>query len=145
MTWTYTMKFDGTVRRDEVRLLVQDTTETEPLVQDEEIDYFLSNSGGNVRMAALSVARVIHAKFTKRVDKEVGDLRNFWSQRAKNYMDVVSRLEREIALVCAPYAGGISEDDKDNQEDDTDRVPPKFTKDMQQNTTVPIIDITRRE
>lgn len=112
--------------RDAVRLLVGDTDSDDPQLVDGEVDYFLSSTGA-VRPAALAAARAILAKYARKVDQSVGDLRYAYSQRRAAYEALVGRLERDAAVKGAvPYAGGISQSDKETDQDDSDRVQPAF-------------------
>ena len=129
MTWTY----DGDPsanEKDEVRFLVGDTDSTDQLVSDEEIAYAIAEES-NALLAAAKVAKAIMAKFARLVDKSVGDLKLNFSQRMTHYKDLIDQLtERGTASAGIPYSGGISITDKDNREDDTDRVDPTFKRDL---------------
>lgn len=131
MTWTY--GGDPTANnRDEVRFLVGDTDTGDQLITDEEIAYAVAEAHTN-RGAAALIARAVAAKFARRADKSVGDLRISYSQQHKHYLELAGRLESETAFEITPYAGGISKDDKETQEEDTDRVEPSFAVGMHDN------------
>jgi len=51
MGWTYTKRPDRSAR-DALRLMIGDTNASDPLLSDEEADYYLGNSGENVVLAA---------------------------------------------------------------------------------------------
>jgi hypothetical protein len=51
MGWTYTKRPARSVR-DALRLMIGDTNAGDPLLSDEEADYYLGNSGENVVLAA---------------------------------------------------------------------------------------------
>lgn len=120
MSWTYS-NAPATVARDAVRLLVGDTDSTDQLVSDEEITWAVAQ--GPTTLAAARIAEVIAGRFSRRADKEVGDLSLRASQKAKAYLVLAQRLQVRANLVAGvPYAGGISVSDKQDQEDDTDRV-----------------------
>ena len=77
MTWTY----DGDPTQDrtaEVRFLVGDTDQTDPLVQDEEIEFVLTQyvpvEGSPAWLAAAHVADGIAAKFARKADRSLGSL-----------------------------------------------------------------------
>ena len=127
MAWTYTSDPED-VDRDAVRLLIGDTDTTDQQLQDAELDWFLSDEG-SVSGAAIAAARAIQARYARMVDKAVGDLRLSYSQRADHYADLATRLERRRAQrTGVPFAGGISQAQKDTVEADTDRVEPYFTR-----------------
>lgn len=122
--WTYSGN-PASSPKDQVRFLVGDTDETDQLLQDEEIEWLISDRGSALA-AAVAAAEAIAAKFARQVDKAVGDLRLSLSQKAQGYAARAAELRLRLATGAAPYAGGISASDKEAQELDTDRVPPAF-------------------
>lgn len=94
MTWTYTGPADSA--KDEVRFLLGDTVEADPLLSDEEIAYLLSGSGDDVYGAAIAGARQVATQFARlATSKSVGDMSLSYSDRARAFEDVASRLERQ--------------------------------------------------
>lgn len=132
MSWSYTGN-PATDNRDAVRFLVQDTTEPVApavgLVQDEEIDWALTQQT-NLYLAAALVARAIGAKFSAKASvKQVGDLRIEHTETAKRYFALADQLTAQAGTVgrlAAPYFGGISYADKQIDETNSDRVLPAF-------------------
>ena len=128
MTWTYSGDPSST-SRDEVRFLVGDTDTSDQQVTDEEIAWALSENSSNAYMAASVIAHAISAKFSRKADKAVGDLRLSYSQLSKQYADLGTRLRSQGALRgVQPYSGGISKADKQTQNDDDDYDKPFFTR-----------------
>jgi hypothetical protein len=116
---------------DMVRFLVGDTNTTDQQITDEEIAWLLTEES-TVYLAAAAAARAIGAKYARQVDKAVGDLRLSASQRAAHYRDLAATLTRRAQIAGAvPFAGGISAASKQTLNDDTDRVRPAFSRDMQ--------------
>src|SRR5690606_25432890 len=129
VTWTYSGDPSST-DRDAVRFLIGDTDTDDPQVSDEEIDYLLT-SHGSVNAAALGAARAILARYSRLVDKSVGDLRLSYSQRVSGYKTLVASLQQRVAMaVATPFAGGLSKSQKESVEDDSDRVEPAFERDQ---------------
>lgn len=130
MTWIYDPDQIETNAKDQVRFLVGDVVESEPLVQDEEIYFALSQHKQNIHMAAAMVCDSIAAQFSRLVDSTTGDLMDSYSQRAKAYAERAQRLREEgrhKALVAAkPFAGGIATSDKQQNEQNPNRVKPFF-------------------
>lgn len=123
MTWTYSGDPSAT-NRDAVRFLIGDTDNTSQLVTDEEIAYMLTQEG-STSSAAARVCRSLAAKYARFMDQSVGDLNISYSQRFKQFSEMASKLESDASSrVGIPYAGGISQSDKDSRESDTDRVLP---------------------
>lgn len=132
MTWTYSSNPSAS-DLDEVRFLVGDTDTTSQLVTNEEITYAVAEEGDNLSAAA-RVAKAIAAKFARKVDRTVGDLRISYSQRQKHYMDLAAELKARSDIgAAAPYAGGLSIAEKESVRENTDRVRPSFTKGMHDN------------
>lgn len=126
MTWTYDSTLTAT--KDQVRLLVGDTDVNEPLLQDEEIAFLLTENG-TMRYAAVEAANAIAGLFARKADKEVGHLKLQASQKYKQYLALAVRLRRRAVVASVvPYAGGQTESDKDVNRDNTDIVPPFFTR-----------------
>lgn len=123
MTWTYSGDPSST-SRDAVRFLIGDTDNTSQLVTDEEIAYMLTQEG-STSSAAARVCRSLAAKYARFMDQSVGDLNISYSQRFSQFSEMAAKLESDASSrVGIPYAGGISQTDKDSRESDTDRVLP---------------------
>lgn len=121
--WTYSGDPSST-SRDAVRFLIGDTDNTSQLVTDEEIAYMLTQEG-STSSAAARVCRSLAAKYARFMDQSVGDLNISYSQRFKQFSEMAAKLESDASSrVGIPYAGGISQSDKDSRESDTDRVLP---------------------
>ena len=121
MTWTYSGNPSGT-NRDAIRFLIGDTDNTDQLTSDEEIAYALAEEG-SVYIAAARVCRSLAAKYARSPDQSIGDLSISYSQRYKQFTELANKLEAS-ARVGIPYAGGISQADKDAVTSDTDRIQP---------------------
>lgn len=129
-TWSYDPSLAA--NKDIVRFMIGDTDSDDPQMYDEEIAFLLSAYTTPIR-AAVSAARALLAKYARQVDRVVGPLRIYSSQRVTAYRDLLAALEAQALgeATITPYAGGISIADKIANEDDTDRVPPAFTRNMQ--------------
>ena len=133
MTWSYlTPSSSGGTNKDIVRLIVGDTDSGDQLISDEEISYALF-SEGSAHSAAAFIAEALAAQYSRAVSKAVGQLRISAEQKYEHYMILADRLRRRDAVFALPYAGGISETNKDTREDDTDLVEPAFKRGMLDN------------
>jgi hypothetical protein len=92
MTWSYDPTAEDNISR--VRLLIGDTVQTSPQLQDEEIEFFLSQSNDSPNSAAVMAARSLIARYSRMVDKTIGPLSISYSQRVKGYQELVSQLLR---------------------------------------------------
>jgi hypothetical protein len=129
--WSYTGD-PASSAKDSVRFHVGDVIKDDPQVNDEEIEYLLGDEGGNVLRAAARVAETIAAKYARQVDKTVGGLSLSAGRRQEKYSQLAqklwSRARSTGSGLAAPYAGGISQSDKDTNAADTDRTQPAFTR-----------------
>lgn len=145
MTWTYTGDPNDSAR-DAIRFLVGDTDSTDQLITDEEIAWVNSEVSGSATAtthlyrAAARTAHAIAAKFTRLADQQIGDLRVTMSQKAaaaRALAESLTEIAATDSAVPIPYAGGVSVDDKDTRDQDTDRVDPFFVTAQFANTTDP--------
>lgn len=76
----------------------------------------------------------IAAKFSRRVNEAVGQVRMDFSQAAKAYREMALDLRRRLAVEdMTPFAGGILIAQKIAQQRNKALVPPDFTRRMMQN------------
>ena len=123
MTFSYNTRAPESSARSYIRLILGDTSSGNTMLQDEEIDAFLSLEGGR-DIAASHAADAIGATFARRVDRTIGKLKISMAQASNHYFALGERLRFKAASRAAPYAGGISQSDKRDVEADTDRVTP---------------------
>ena len=135
MSWSYNPSLLASSAKDAVRLLIGDVVSCDPQMQDEEIAYFVS-SRGTLYGAAAECCRSMAAKFSRSVDQQAGTTKLAYSQMAKAYTVKAIEFETKATLSGAalPYSGGISLNDKEMQELNTDRVEPVFSKGMDDNS-----------
>jgi len=129
MSWTYGAD-PANSDRDAVRLNIGDTDTTEELLQDAEIAYYLTTFG-SVGEASYRAAQAISAKYARKSDQAIGDLKYSYSQQSKRYAELASELKQQYAVSgVGVYSGGRTIADKDTVEEDTDRVQPAFKRDQ---------------
>lgn len=130
MTWSYSGDPNSS-DVDAVRFMVGDTIEADQQLQNEEIGWLLVDEGADVRRAAARGADTLWARYARQVDRRVGDMQLLASTKASHYKELSLRLWAiAMARTSGPWAGGISEMDKDTNIADTDRVPAFFARDM---------------
>ena len=136
MSWSYS-KDPQANNKDHVRFLIGDTDSTSEQLSDGEVNHTLAESSSSVYPAAILCTDALIAKYTRLVDKSIGDLRISFSQRVAHYKSLRETLRnRSGILAAAPYAGGISVSDKNAVKLDTDRTKPAFARGMHDNTVV---------
>lgn len=126
MTWTYDAS-PLTSNLDAVRFLVGDTDSSDQQLQDEEITYLLTVEGG-VRYSAYKAAKALAARYTRKVDRNVGDLRISFSQKARQYHDLAAALKTDMASHVAPLVLALSVSAKDAVGLNSDNVQPFFSR-----------------
>lgn len=93
---TFTWDADGAQSdRWKVRTELQDTDSSDPLLQDEEIDYFLA-AEGSVRGAAARAAEAIARKFARKVSFQADGTRVDHSGRAAQYQALAVSLRTNV-------------------------------------------------
>lgn len=130
MTWTYNTAL--TADRDIIRLTIGDVLTADQQLSDEEITYFRSTAGNN-RGAALLAVEALIAKYSRDIDRKMGDLSLSSSQRLAAYKALRQTILDRETLGATPFAGGISIADKQGYEDDTDLVRPAFARESFDN------------
>tara|TARA_Y100000310_G_scaffold98201_1_gene95935 strand:- start:26063 stop:26509 length:447 start_codon:yes stop_codon:yes gene_type:complete len=124
MAFTYTSALTST--RDQVRFLLQDTTNTSTrpaLMQDGEIDWALTVEA-NIYMAGALCAEALATRFRGLSSKKVGDLQLAYSPTM--WEGIAKRLRARGSLHAVPTAGGITITDRDAIWADTDLLRPTF-------------------
>lgn len=93
MAWTYSDP--GTSDRDAVRFAIGDTDADDPLLQDSEILYCLSQ-GGSVLAGSAMAARRGAAKLAREFDRNIDGLSTKRSQRHAQLLQIAEELEKEV-------------------------------------------------
>jgi len=129
MTATYTNNPENS-QLDAVRMLIGDTNAASARLSDEEIQYFINTAGNLYLAAAYAVEAIMSVEGGGVTSKQVGDLKITYggSGGASGLAALAKTLRLRAARTSGnPFAGGISEGDRDTIESDTDRSKPAFT------------------
>lgn len=134
MTWSYNPATLASSQKDAVRLMIGDTLSTDPQLADEEISYVLTVRS-TLYGAAAECCRAIAAKFSRSVDQGSGANKAWFSQMSKAYnLKAIDFEQKAVKSGAAqPFSGGVSQDFKNAQEQDSDRVDPAFRRGMFDN------------
>lgn len=126
--WTYAVTQLLTNKKDQVRLIVGDVVSSDPQLQDEEIQFFLTIRP-SIYGAAAECCWALADKFSRSVDKAAGQSKAAYSQMAKAYALRAASLDTRAAMMGTglPYFGAISLADMVNQLENQDRSPPQMT------------------
>lgn len=135
MTFTYSSTSIAS-NLAKVRLRLGDTNSDDPLLTDEEINHFLSDSAEDIRMGALKACRAIVAKFARTVNDSAAGINSSKTSKFQQYKDLLEELQEDVTAssTATPFVGGISIDRSDDADDDTDFRPHSFGVGMHDNT-----------
>lgn len=114
-----------------VRFRIQDTSTSDQLLQDDEIQGALSVYGDKWA-AAVASAKALSFKYARRADTTMGKLSIKHSQKSMQFADLAAEIEKESGkiLAASPWAAAHSITRKDSYEEDDDRVTPFFTREL---------------
>lgn len=107
MTWSYSGSPKDS-QKDQVRFLIGDTDEGEPLISDEEIEYCLDTET-NIYAASALAAEAIASSFSRKADTDVaGVIKETFTKTAENYSKKSAILKTKATekRSLSPYAGG---------------------------------------
>jgi hypothetical protein len=128
MSWSYSGD-PSTTSVDAVRFLIGDTDDTDPQLQNEEINWRI-NQEGTIKVAAYKCCLNLIAKYSRKADRSIGDLRMSFSQQAEAYRKLATDIMVDAAVMAQPYSGGISPTEKLNETLDPTTVQPTFKRGM---------------
>lgn len=132
--WTYDPTHLATTALFQLRWLIGDTLPKDPLLQDEELTWAITQRS-SIYGAAADCCRSIAARLSREADATQGPATTHYSVRARNYRaqagsyDVMA-MARSAGL---PYSGQISRTDYNNMVSDTDRMAPQFRLGLDEN------------
>lgn len=142
MGWTYdatnldTSTASG--RLNSVRLLIFDTDTNNQLLQDEEINFALSENNNRVYYAASYSAALLASKFSREVDTQLDEtLEAKYSQLSEQYRNLSTSLREMGKKVSGSAlgiaAGGINKTTIDSVRDNANRPPAAFKQNQFRN------------
>lgn len=117
MTWTY--EDPSLNQKDEVRAMVGDTNEADPLLSDEEIQTlltrFLPTTGKQPWLAAAAACDAIAGKYARKTQQSIGSLSRAAQQAYEHYRQMAADFRilyttngrgNQSVIVAAPVLGG---------------------------------------
>lgn len=140
MPWTYGHD-PAESDRDHVRFLVGDTDESDPLLDDREVDWALT-SEGTVEGAAVACARGLAAQFSRKATSvTVGRTKRQFENRAQQFRDLADEIESGSStltdqVAAAPVAPQTTVSGHEDAAADSDRWPGVFHVGMERNPRV---------
>lgn len=128
MTWTYNANSLASNEKDQVRLEVSDTDVNNPLLQDQEILWAISQETGFWNAAA-RCAEMISRGFLRKADVKLGRaMAIVYTKMATQYAEQATMLRRKGLATVVPWVGGMSVSDKVSYLQNADIVAALFTK-----------------
>lgn len=95
MSWSYDATQLAISVKDQVRLLIGDTNELEPLIEDEELMFYVDQHPGDIARAALACINVIIARITSTPDYTLGPYSESNANRVKAFRSLKAQLEKQ--------------------------------------------------
>ena len=151
MAYTYdgnpfqgTTPYPDAVARDTVRFLLGDTDDSDWQLQDGEIAGLLNNNVDDVYQAAIEGCRVLTAKYSRQVNKSIGNASVEAEMRAKHYRDLVHDLTKQSLRhggALQIVGTGLSNDTHESDAEDDDLVQPNFTVGMHDDPGGDAVDV----
>ena len=136
MAFTYDPSALDTEPLYEVRFIIGDTAIDKPLLDDEEIEYYLAKYDDAVQMTAVKCCEAIAAKYAKFSKKRVNGVEVEIEDVAGKYMRLAKHLRANIAATSgvtgAPWAV-TRKSQKDAINEDSDLINPAFKRGMHDN------------
>lgn len=133
MAWSYSGD-PSRSDKDAVRFRLGDTDVNHQQVSDGEITYTLAEKSDSIPSTVLALAIALRNKYAPYVNEKTDRVSIEYGQMFEHFKALVKEIKRDSALTAMPFAGGISVGDKAARVDDTDRVKPKFTKDLHEHS-----------
>lgn len=105
MDWSYSGDPTSSPK-DEIRFLIGDTTESDPVLLDGEILYVLDEHNGNVSRAVIAACEAAVAKLARDVTMSSGVTSINLSDRRAGMESILSQLKRRMARRPQILVGG---------------------------------------
>lgn len=129
MAFTYDASSSSTFNR--VRRFIGDTNSNDQLLTDAEVEDFIDLAGDDaIDAAATAIELGILPKIARDVDRSNMGMSSSRDQKTQHYQDLAKRLRARAVGTASVYAGGISIDNKDTQDDNDDNESPVFYRGM---------------
>ena len=110
MSWSYDPALLLDSKKDQVRFKLGDTNPDSPVLEDEEIDFLLVQSGDDVLRATISACDGIISKISSIPDFRIGPYSESQGNRLSAYRSLRATLTAQLARLNAPIAHSPSTD-----------------------------------
>lgn len=104
MSWNYDPSKLKDSPKDQIRLLIGDTLDSDPLLQDEEIQFYLDQYPSDINRAALASVNVIITRICSTPDYTLGPYSESNGSRLKAFQAVQASLDAKVTGYNSPLA-----------------------------------------
>lgn len=102
--WTYDIAQLNDQSLFQIRLLIGDTDQDSPMLQDEEINYFFASNNSAIKRAALASAKACLLKITSAPDYKLGPYEESTKSRVDALHTVIAELNTATVSMNAPIS-----------------------------------------
>lgn len=104
MSWTYDPTKLKDSPKDQIRLLIGDTLDSDPFLQDEEILFYIDQYPNDISRAALASVNVIITRICSTPDYTLGPYSESNGNRLKAFQSVRDELDAKVTGYNSPLA-----------------------------------------
>jgi len=102
MAWTYNVTTLESSIKDQIRLRIGDTVEADPMIQDEEILYCITDNNSDIARTSLACVRIIITRLTSTPDYTLGPYSESNSNRLKALIALKEDFIKQVSGCDAP-------------------------------------------
>ena len=97
MSWTYSGN-PASSQRDELRFTIGDTNQAEPIMQDEELDYLITEYGSNRNMLMYQAFTRTATLFARDIKRSLGPQSEDPTERLKFFKDQANYFRSKLSV-----------------------------------------------
>ncbi len=97
MSWTYSGN-PASSQRDELRFTISDTNQAEPIMQDEELDYLITEYGSNRNMLMYQAFTRAATLFARDIKRSLGPQSEDPTERLKFFRDQANYFRSKLSV-----------------------------------------------
>ena len=129
MTWTYNTSTLSTDFTMQLRSYIGDTSSSDQLLADEELEYVETLTTG-LNLAAAECCEMVAARWARLADVTNEGLAVKASQRYNHYVAMAQDFRRQANKYATIFVGGRSKSIKESRASDSDYIDPWFYREM---------------
>lgn len=102
MSWTYDVETLADSLKDQIRLKIGDTNPDDPLLEDEEINFFIDNKYGSILLSTIACLNVCIMRISSLPDYKLGPYSESHEARLKYLTSLRDDMQQEACLNGLP-------------------------------------------